>query len=241
MSQINHTDGFKVSTSSNLLDLVRQADISRIEEHLKKSPSSIHDTDDRGQTALHIAAIRLRDLSVFKLLVQYGVQSDASDDQQETALRLAVSDYRTDPQVSRYLVSIAPHLMDQIGPDGSSMLHYAIMRERRELVEFMLDQGASVTCKSRFNLNALHFAAAMDDVKTLEACIQQGADARSLTLAGESAYDVAISNQAHAAAEYLKQVELSLTEKEELTKLIPQSSDEAGFLGTFLSAPKRVL
>lgn len=226
---INETNEFKKNIDSNFLNLVHHGDTCLIEQYLKQHPSSLHATDEEGNTALHVAVASLRKLPIFKRLVQYGVQPDAVNNQKWTALQHAIDRPQTSLDVSQYLVSIAPHLMNQIGvrfgDDDTCIFHYAILKGRHELTQFMLDQGASITFKSRFHFTVLHFAAAMDNVKTLEACIQRGADIHALTTFGQSAYDVAHRNNAQAATDYLKQVQLASTEQEQLGEILLSKPD----------------
>ena len=75
--------------------------------------------------------------------------------------------------------------------DGGTPLHKAVMSEKPELVQLLLDAGADVSVLAYGGLTPLHFAAMNDNCTIINMLLSAGADKSAKDDDGETAADIA--------------------------------------------------
>jgi ankyrin repeat protein len=76
-------------------------------------------------------------------------------------------------------------------PDGTTPLHWAVDRDRSDIVQMLIRAGANVKAANRYGATALWLAALNGNAKTIAILLEAGADARSANGDGETALMVA--------------------------------------------------
>jgi len=76
-------------------------------------------------------------------------------------------------------------------PDGTTPLHWAVDRDRPDIVQMLIRAGANVKAANRYGATPLWLASVNGDAKTIAMLLEGGADAGSSNADGESALMVA--------------------------------------------------
>jgi ankyrin len=108
-------------------------------------PQALQEADDRGMTALHLAANRgHEEMSTF--LISEGAQASSRDEKSMTPFMMACGKGRTG--VAQMLVQhIGPEALQETNSYGVTALHLAAVGAHEETVAFLISQGAQ--CSSR--------------------------------------------------------------------------------------------
>jgi uncharacterized protein len=76
-------------------------------------------------------------------------------------------------------------------PDGTTPLHWAVDRDRPDIVQMLIRAGANVKAANRYGATPLWLASVNGDAKTIAMLLEGGADAGSANADGETALMVA--------------------------------------------------
>ncbi|KAK7187126.1 hypothetical protein DPSP01_004053 [Paraphaeosphaeria sporulosa] len=145
--------------------------------HVKicKSLLSLKDIDielqnNRGRTALHIAAMKNR-VEIVRALIGEGAKVNVKDKDRKTPLHLAAQDGRRD--VVDALCKAPGIELDLSDKEGRSALHLASLKEKTAVLKLLSERGAKVDRKDTKKRTAFLDAAEAGNIellKTLQAC-----------------------------------------------------------------------
>ncbi|KAI7974824.1 hypothetical protein EIK77_004916 [Talaromyces pinophilus] len=147
-----------------------RGDVRMVEALL--STSDIETKSNDGQTALHYAAWG-GSAAVVEILMRHGSETIAKDKFGNVALHVAAQmGFGT---VAKLLIGNTP--IDVEGHNNLTPLHYAIIYGHKEVVQYLLDQGAKVDVRdSKIGWSPLHFAAESGDQEIVRLLVGSGAD-----------------------------------------------------------------
>lgn len=129
--------------------------------------------NDRGQTALHMAAAR-GDVDQLKLILSHGADANKCDRDGVTPLRYAIRAGHLD--VVKALIQSKKVDVNFISDDGVSHLHSAVWRGKRQIAVALIEAGADVDARKNEHLQTpLHLCAHRDDHQMAAILIKAGA------------------------------------------------------------------
>eukprot|EP00742_Colponemidia_sp_Colp-10_P008568 GILJ01009286.1.p1 GENE.GILJ01009286.1~~GILJ01009286.1.p1 ORF type:complete len:1906 (+),score=241.01 GILJ01009286.1:81-5798(+) len=129
-------------------------------------------SDNRGLTAVHIAAIR-GDLSALDVLLSHGASVDAASGKGCTALHYACKGGHID--MVKYLLSKAGASVHVQDVANASPLHYAVEQQHERIVKMLLKCGASVHLVDSAGRTPLYEALAAHNTGIASAILAAGA------------------------------------------------------------------
>ncbi len=162
-----------------------------------------------------IIAVVLMAVLVFSILrfpqFRIDVQRTYLPVKDDNSLYMAISTGEPVENV-RAILEKRPELLQTYRFNGGPPLVLAAEWKRSDLVQLFLQMGADVNSQYDRNsdskgVTALHVAADLDDVKTIEILLQHKADNKLLDRYGRTAYQVAVDSGSKAAADVLRQQE----------------------------------
>lgn len=166
-----------------LMVAARRNDVEVLIFLLKKTPS-VSETDNEGFTALHLA-VKAKSFGCVVPLVKAGVPLNALNNAHETALLMASR---------RGLLEIVDYLLnrkdvDVNSPDinENSPLHYIARIDDLNLIQKLIEKGATIDTVSSSGLTPLMVAAKFGQVQVVKYLIQQSAIVTFKNSRGESA------------------------------------------------------
>lgn len=171
----------------NLSRAVQLADLNQIKRNLYWG-SDINISDSAGQTPLHLAAKKGRPI-VVELLLDKGAQPNAKNNKGQSPLDLALIDGRT--QVAKLLVNQGA----EIEPNKSLFDMAIIGIEDRDVLHFLLNQGAKLETTDENGNTPLHIATNNNFRRTAKSFIDQGAEVNALNSNGETPLTLATKVQ----------------------------------------------
>ncbi|MCK6501411.1 MAG: ankyrin repeat domain-containing protein, partial [Nitrospira sp.] len=177
-------DAAPVPDLKTLGPTIRNGDVATLRRALAQHPGALHARDDRGNTALHLAA-HLGNLDAVSLLVRSGADVNATNREGVTPLLRAAAD------------SAKVALLLQHGADpnlASALGHTPLMLAARspfsgESARLLLDKGADPNARSRYGATALMAAAAADHLEHVKLLVGRGADVNANPVPDGSAGD----------------------------------------------------
>ncbi|XP_065072849.1 transient receptor potential channel pyrexia isoform X2 [Ochlerotatus camptorhynchus] len=136
---------------------------------------NVNASDFWGRTALHLACY-IGDYRAVELLLQYGAKPQAWDKEKKaTPLHCAASC----GSIESIALLMTKGIDINAGIEKHSALHYAVQRNSKQCVEFLLKNGADPNTPQVYTQTPLHVAAANAYVECMELLLKYGADARS--------------------------------------------------------------
>lgn len=168
----------------NLYRAVHIGDLDQVERNLYWN-SDIDQTGPDGQTALHIAT-RKGSLVMVKMLVEQGANLEAENSQGRTPLATALLARNT--LVANYLAKQHARL------DPDKLLHLTVRQGEadRDVIEFLLNQGADLDKPDDEGNTALHLAINQGNRVIAKYLVQRGADIDKTDSAGRTPLQLAI-------------------------------------------------
>ncbi|NXL84218.1 ASB3 protein, partial [Alectura lathami] len=142
---------------------------------IKAAPSGnyIHSKTFEGMCALHLSA-RCGALECVGVLLEAGVDPDQVTTESNTALFLAVENGHV--EVVKFLLHHGASVGGSHSWSGWNSLHQAAFQEYTEIMDILLEKGASIECKDDFGITPLFVAAQYGKLESLRMLISHGAD-----------------------------------------------------------------
>ncbi len=106
-------------------------------------------------TALHLAAAYNPDPAVAELLLEWGANVEAGKGE-ATPLRVAVQ-HNSNVAVAEFLIEQGSHL--EVEGSFGKPLHYAALNRNTTMATLLLDRGANIEAKGRYEWTPLHWTA----------------------------------------------------------------------------------
>ncbi|KAM3621335.1 uncharacterized protein V6R79_009782 [Siganus canaliculatus] len=151
--------------NQNVLDLVFSV----------SGPDAVNCPTPRGETPLFLA-VGGGLIENASFLLQHGAQPDLQDQDQDSALLLAIRSDRAD--LVKLLLQGGSRVNQELC-HGRRPLHEASLLGRAELVALLLEAGALPDPRSHYGLTPLALAAQRGHLVVVEALLRRGADVRS--------------------------------------------------------------
>ncbi|KAH7309931.1 hypothetical protein BKA65DRAFT_485158 [Rhexocercosporidium sp. MPI-PUGE-AT-0058] len=133
--------------------------------------ASPHFANQRGETALHLAA-QCGHVGVVELLLERGADMNARDTDQRTALYTAAENGYVD--VARLLLQRA--VVNSRGINDMSALHWAAQKGHERVISTLVEAGADVNWRGFNEKTALHWAAQMGHERVVNVLVEARAD-----------------------------------------------------------------
>lgn len=142
------------STSTPLCYAVKHSNIPMI-ELLLESGVDIDTFHGEGYTALDEAIFNMKDANdtkVVEILLKHGAKINRGKDPGHTALSLIL---QKDPEwngLARRMVESVRYVNEDRDSMGSTLLHVATLRNRKDIVELLLSKGADLESRDKFDV-----------------------------------------------------------------------------------------
>ncbi|XP_015598972.1 ankyrin repeat and death domain-containing protein 1A isoform X6 [Cephus cinctus] len=142
----------------------------------------LHDTDKKGQTAIHCACAEGH-LEAAEVLIGLGANVDAQDNDGNTPLHVATITRHT--AIAQLLLRAGSNteLPDEA---GLTALHVAASQGCKGILESIIQHGACLDKQCKNGNTALHLACQNNAVDTVEILISKGADLNCLNAGGRT-------------------------------------------------------
>ncbi|NGX39944.1 MAG: Phosphocholine transferase AnkX [Chlamydiae bacterium] len=131
-------------------------------------------------TFLHWAALKGKIL-VLNYLLDHGASIDITDEMHSTALHIAVAARKT--IAAQTLIRRGANVNALIPTNHLTVLHFAVQKKCREIVEILLEAKALITA-NKSGATPLHFAARMDEAGIAKQLLAANADVNAQTVEG---------------------------------------------------------
>jgi uncharacterized protein len=168
---------------------------------LESEHSLLHMTDQKGYTALMLAA-SFGVLENVQLLVQHGADVNAVNNQRETALMLACLQNRV--KVVVFLLKRGA-AVNAVADNGQVALFGAVQSNSVAAVQLLLDHGADISFTDSTGRNVLFKAAHDDNVFMMDVLVKRGLSVNSAESSGNTVLIAAVTGGHTAAVEWLIQ------------------------------------
>ena len=141
----------------------------KVQELLHSKPSLLLQKDQDGRIPLHWSvSFQAHEITSFLLSKMENVNlDDYPDDSGWTPFHIACSVGNLEVVKSLYDRPLKPDL-NKITNQGVTCLHLAVGKKWFEVSQFLIDNGASVRIKDKFNQIPLHRAASVGSLKLIE-------------------------------------------------------------------------
>ncbi|EAT44480.1 AAEL004179-PA [Aedes aegypti] len=160
---------------SMLLLAVWASKLALVKQLVALDGVNVNASDLWGRTALHLACY-IGDYRAVELLLQHGAKPQVWDKERKaTPLHCAASC----GSIESIALLLAKGVDINAGIEKHSALHYAVQRNSKQCVEFLLKNGANPNTPQVYTQTPLHVAAANGFVECMDLLLNYGADARS--------------------------------------------------------------
>ena len=105
------------------------------------------------------------------------------------AIHLAAANGRND--VIKVLLAKDPQLVNIVDNRDNTPLHWAAMKDKKDTIELLMENGADIEAKDADGWTPLHYAAAFSSVDTVQTLVNLGADKESKAKDGSNPMDYA--------------------------------------------------
>ena len=182
----------EIGYQSDLMKACWTQDIEQVRKLLAKNPDSLWQVEETGDTVLHFAARRRRDIAIFQLLLDRGADVYAVNKSGETVFHIAAAAHNYD--LVKYLLDKNCFTADSLTATGEAesvemhetkivfnknphtALHIAAEKGFKDIAELLLEHGADVNLQDGESDTALHYAAGNFDAEMICFLVKKGAD-----------------------------------------------------------------
>lgn len=154
-------------------------------------------------------------LERLRQLVDQGANAKAVktyDDMECSALHYAVM--HADTAVVSYLIDECDIGVDSRNNSNATPCHYAVKKDRGDVIKVLFSKGANVTCKNICGDTPLHRACSMGAPNAVQALLDCGADPEEKNGGGVTPLDIARNRKYQNIVEIIEQRKNSLETKE---------------------------
>ena len=176
------------AVSRNKLEVVK---------YLVEKAEDLNHTNNEGHSALTLA-IQNNSGSVVNYLISKGAQTDILDTKGNNLAHYLFATHGNPRDFDEKVKALREAGFDfrKKQPDNSTIWHLAIIKNNLDLLKKVGDFGADINAKDNQGNTVLHYAAMKsNNAETLKFLIAHGADIKSTTEFGETAYDLAQENE----------------------------------------------
>ena len=153
---------------------------------------------EKGEPALVFAVRSGAPKTVAFLLKQPGIQIDASNTADETALMLAAN--ANDLPSANLLIEAGA----SVNRPNWTPLHYAASKGHTEMMRLLIDNDAYIDSESPNGTTPLMMAAYYATPKAVKLMLEEGADPNLQNKDGQTALDMALSKDKKLSAQYIR-------------------------------------
>lgn len=182
----------EIGYTSDLMQACLAGNIDRVRELLAENPDSLWQIEETGDTVLHFAARRRRDIAIFQLLLDRGADVYAVNKSGETVFHIAAAVHNYD--LVKYLLDKNCFTADSLTATGEAesvemhetkivfnknphtALHIAAEKGFKDIAELLLEHGADVNLQDGEGDTPLHYAAGNFDAEMICFLVKKGAD-----------------------------------------------------------------
>ena len=149
--------------------------------------------NEKNQNALHLLALRTKDINIIDFLLSKNVPINAIDNDGNSPLANSVK--RNSPEMITHLIENGADLSYK-DRSGNSLMHIAVDRSSEKVVNLLKKHNCNLNAYNNDGLTPFHLAAMKSkNDKLLKFLIELGANKELKTSFGESAYDLASENE----------------------------------------------
>ncbi|NWR72733.1 ASB3 protein, partial [Centropus unirufus] len=145
----------------------------RVLVHAASSDDYINSKTFDGMCALHLSACH-GSLESLRVLLEAGADPNQVTIEETTALFLAVENGHTD--IVKFLIQHGANVKGPHSWSGWNSLHEASFQGRTEIMQILLEKGASKECKDNFGITPLFVAAQYGKLESLRLLVSHGAE-----------------------------------------------------------------
>ena len=153
---------------------------------------------EKGEPALVFAVRSGAPKTVAFLLKQAGIQIDATNAADETALMLAAN--ANDLASANLLIEAGA----SVNRPNWTPLHYAASKGHTEMMRLLIDNDAYIDSESPNGTTPLMMAAFFATPKAVKLMLEEGADPTLQNKDGQTALDMALSKDKNLSAQYIR-------------------------------------
>ena len=153
---------------------------------------------EKGEPALVFAVRSGAPKTVAFLLKQAGIQTDATNTADETALMLAAN--ANDLPSANLLIEAGA----SVNRPNWTPLHYAASKGHTEMMRLLIDNDAYIDSESPNGTTPLMMAAYYATPKAVKLMLEEGADPTLQNKDGQTALDMALSKDKKLSAQYIR-------------------------------------
>ena len=177
-----HAQDVSEQRSVNLADLAESRDWKRVQNSIERDSTKVRDRQPDGMTALHWAVLQ-EDAEMVRRLLEAGADVDATTQYGVSPLEIACQ--RGDAETVGQLLTAKPRLDS---PGVRSPLMTAARQGSLQVVDRLLNAGASAEVTDESGQTALMWAAAAGHSAVVDRLIRNGADLHRSLPSGFNAY-----------------------------------------------------
>lgn len=153
---------------------------------------------EKGEPALVFAVRSGAPKTVAFLLKQAGIQTDAANTADETALMLAAN--ANDLALANLLIEAGA----SVNRPNWTPLHYAASKGHTEMMRLLIENDAYIDAESPNGTTPLMMAAYYATPKAVKLMLEEGADPTLQNKDGQTALDMALSKDKKLSAQYIR-------------------------------------
>ncbi|KAK5085748.1 hypothetical protein LTR05_005036 [Lithohypha guttulata] len=193
---ISDVEPYSLHTVKMALFLAVESGFATAAEAILANGTDVNDTDSRGNTVLHRAALR-NDLAMIEMLLTYNPDVNYKDSKGRTAWSLINEGQATETFVDRRKVLDAlieagadPNMRDR---QGVSVLYGAAAGGHIEVARYLLEVGVDPGSQTIYGWAPLHWAAADGHLEVVRLLVEAGANLNPLSDTSKTPLDLARS------------------------------------------------